>query len=173
MSRHGEQLDDVIDRVAAAETFVPADGALARQVAQSVHTSRVSASAWPQLAAIAAVATIALIAVTMVRNQPVEPATATPPRVQPVPVVESTQVTKREAVPVTPTASVRAVRREAMPIIEDTGGVPQIEALAMPQPLTVAELPVESLTIGTVDLTPIELGNLPLAEIDHRDSPKE
>jgi hypothetical protein len=180
MTRHREELDDTIDRVAAAITFVPADPALARRIAARIdHTSDVLA--WRGLLAgavdVAAVAIVVAL-VTSARQASIEtPLVTTAP-------AERAPVLANAAPAVTPTVAPteshaevvrpqQAVRPEPRRIAEAAVDAPQIPALPLPALLDMTDLPTDALTIAPVDLTPLDLANLTVAELDDRNEPKE
>ena len=175
MTPQREDMDDAIDRIAAATTFVPADPALAREIALGIRAGTRSVVVWPQLAAATVVAALIVAVFAIPREKPVQRTIAPTPRVeQTVPVVEATPAaTAAPAVVQRPVSMPRDVRKARNDSAEVSSGIPQIEALHLPPPLAVRELPFDSLTIAPVDLAPIELRDLPLAVIDNRDSPKE
>jgi hypothetical protein len=178
MTGQREEIDDTIDRVAAAITFVPADPAFAARIAERLGSEPALAGlAWPRLAAGIAVVALVVAAIAVSREKPAErlvgtvpPATvdASPPGVEPAqadPPVAPSNVNTRARPALRGAPASRAA--------DDVSGVPQIAALNLPEPLDVADLPTDSLTIAPVELAPLELASLAVAELDTRDDFKE
>lgn len=177
MTRHHEELDEVIDRIAAAVTFVPADPALAARVAEGARVKTATVFRWPGPAAAVAAIVLVVIASSLWRQKSAEQMAeqviaTTPIGVEAFPVIEPAPTAAANPSRVRASTPVRGVLRSAEGDRPEPG-VPQIEALSSPAPLSVRELPTDSLTIAPVDLAPLDLASLALAEIDSRDDPKE
>jgi hypothetical protein len=176
MTRRHEELDEVIDRVAASMTFAPADSTFVARVTDGLRGDTRGAFPWLRVAAVAAAVAIVVAAITVSRDEPDERVVRTAPSrsERMTPAVEAPQVTQatdsHDSAPPSPRQVQRAPRARVQ---SEAGDVPQIAALPSPDLLAVEELRTHLLTIVPVDLAPLDLGNLAVAEIDVRDDPKE
>jgi hypothetical protein len=174
MTRQREELDDLIDRVATAMTFVPANPASARAIADRINARPQHSLAWSRLAAGVATILLVVAAFDMFRDGPAERIpTRVPTGEQADNVVERPPVAEPLVSPVV--AAPARLGRRAAPAVPaaGAGGVPQIEALSSPALIEVAELPTGSLTIAPVDLAPLELADLAVPEIGLSPDAKE
>jgi len=176
MTRHREELDDTIDRVAAAITYVPADPTLAGRIAERIgHGSDVFA--WRGLLAgavgVAAVAIVVAL-ITNARQQSIEAPLVTTAPAERAPVVAKAPTlvapTESGVDAAQPPQRVRATPSPDAAIARVT---PQIPALSSPAPLDVADLATDALTIAPVELAPLDLASLAVDELADRDDPKE
>lgn len=171
-----EELDEAIDRVAAAMTFAPVDPARAAQVANGIRPLARSTVPWLGAATAVAAIALAVAAITMWRIHPAEQVAATVSRGPewPAPKVDRPrpeQPVKRQAGATrTPREAPRAERARLQ---VQSAIVPQIAALPLPDVLEVDELPTPSLTIAPVDLAPLDVANLEVTELASGDDDRE
>jgi hypothetical protein len=176
MRRQREELDDTIDRVAAGITYVPADPALAARIAERIGSTPDGFTWHVFVAGAVGVATVAIgVALLMnTRQDSIEtplatmttPAERAPALAKAPPAVTVTA----SGVGVDPVKPQHAAPRR---VTEVAGVAPQIPALALPPLLDVAALPTDTLTIAAVELAPLDVPDLAIAELDGRSEPKE
>ena len=171
MTRHREELDDLVDRVASAMTFAPPDPARARQLLDRLgHTQRLQFAPRPLVFAAAAL-TVLIAVLTFTARDPeerlVSPLKATADPAAPPAAASSTLTVPDPPPDAEPSRVVRRARATAR--AEALAPMPQIAALEVPSRLELAELPSESLSIAPVDVVPLELTMLDVTGVAGRD----
>jgi hypothetical protein len=174
MNRRDEELDDLIDRVAEAATFVPPDAALAALVADRIRTARSPFLRWPHILAAVSAAAVVIAALTLPRDERIESVNVVvrpaEERIAPLRWRVSPDPA-RFASADTETGTSAIVERVAAPHL--LLGVPQIPALSSPLPLEVEELETDVLAIAPADVTPLNLPALAVAELGSEGNQKE
>lgn len=175
MTRHREEIDDIIDRVAAAITFVPADPAFAARIIDRLDDGKAAGVAWPRWAAATALLAIVIAgAIAISRDDaPQEVLVSAPPVERP-----ASRVVPQPAPPAVTARGDADAPRQARrvplpPRSSEVIGVPQIAALPSPEALDLSNLSTDLLTIAPVDVAPLDLANLAVAELVGRDDFKE
>jgi hypothetical protein len=175
MMRRREELDETIDRVAAAITFVPADPALAGRVADRIRSAQ-NAFEWRLLlagAAGVAAVVIGIAVMTNDRRQPIEPPLVMKPSPSELaPVAEARPPAPPEP-RVDPAPLGRTTPSAPTRLAEAAPSVPQIAALDAPALLDVPDLPTSALTIAPAEIAPLDLASLAIADLGDHNDPKE
>jgi hypothetical protein len=164
---HRETLDEMIDRVSASMTAVPADEEFGgRLTLPPLASDRVPLS-WIAVPAGAAAVAAAIIAIGSSRGpQQLLPLAASP--TAPV-FVAALPAVAGEGVLVSP--AVGEATQSSSP--DWPGTVRTIAALPVPLELTVDALPIEALAIGSVELDRLIVPTLAVEGLDRQPDPKE
>ena len=167
-----ETLDEMIDRVAAAITAVPADPGFSARLAPRLAAPARSAPAWMIAAAAMTAIVLGVLLATPERSTPrlVEQAVITP---EPPPLARS--------VPAASTTAAAAVGNDAPartaaapePVLAPGAPAPAIAALGPVDTLHIEHLRLHELHIAPVDVAHLEIETLDVPEIGTTDEPKE
>lgn len=164
-----EDLDELIDRVAAELMAVPSDPALAGRVAAQLENEREATGGSVRLLAGGAAVAVAVLVGLFVAGREREAreaqvaarspwaGAAEPPAAQPLLPLAAAEPS--------PTAASIAPRRAATRVITHARQVPQVDALSSPELLAIAELSTAPLSIAPVVIAPLELAGLPTDDV--------